>query len=80
MSVLPSDNANLVAMARAFGAVEQVEAAYTVAGEESHVLVVRTGSMAELSEVLQRVRDVDGVARTRTAVVLSTPFQRGPAF
>ena len=80
MSVLPSDNANLVAMAQAFAAVEQVEAAYTVAGEESHVLVVRTASMAELSEVLQRVRDVDGVARTRTAVVLSTPFQRGPAF
>lgn len=78
VSVLPSDNANLVSMAEAFAAVEHVEAAYTVAGEESHVLVVRTGSMAELSEVLQRLRDVDGVARTRTAVVLSTPFQRGP--
>jgi len=78
VSVLPSDNGNTEAMAEAFAAVEHVEAAYAVAGEESHVLVVRTGSMAELSEVLQRLRDVGGVARTRTAVVLSTPFRRGP--
>ncbi|HEX6675305.1 MAG TPA: Lrp/AsnC family transcriptional regulator [Actinomycetes bacterium] len=78
VSVLPSDNANATEMARAFAGIEHVESAYTVAGEESHVLVVRTGSMAELSEVLQRLRDVDGVARTRTAVVLSTPLHRGP--
>jgi Lrp/AsnC family leucine-responsive transcriptional regulator len=78
VSVLPSDNANTTAMAQAFAEIEHVETAYAVAGEESHVLVVRTASMAELSEVLQRLRDVDGVARTRTAVVLSTPFRRGP--
>jgi len=78
VSVLPSDSSNAAAMSEVFAGIEQIEAAYTVAGEESHVLVVRTRSVAELSEVLQRLRDVDGVARTRTAVVLSTPFQRGP--
>jgi Lrp/AsnC family transcriptional regulator, leucine-responsive regulatory protein len=78
VSVLPSDNANALGMAEAFALLDHVEAAYAVAGEESHVLVVRTHSMAELSDVLQRLRDVDGVARTRTALVLSTPFQRGP--
>jgi len=78
VSVLPGDAANAGAMSEVFAGIDEIEAAYTVAGEESHVLVVRTRSMAELSEVLQRLRDVAGVARTRPAVVLSVPFQRGP--
>jgi Lrp/AsnC family transcriptional regulator, leucine-responsive regulatory protein len=78
VSVIPSDSSNMASLEAAFAAIERVEAAYTVAGQESHVLVVRARSMPELSEVLQRVRDVEGVARTVTSVVLSTPFQRGP--
>ncbi|HEX9342475.1 MAG TPA: Lrp/AsnC family transcriptional regulator [Actinomycetota bacterium] len=79
VGVVPSDTANLAAMEGAFAAAGQIEAAYTVTGEESHLLAVRAHSLMELSEVLQRIRDVDGVAHTRTAVVLSTPFLRGPA-
>ena len=48
------------------------------AGEDSHLLVVRTRSIVELSDVLQRLQAVDGVARTRTAVVLATPVRRPP--
>ncbi len=76
--LLPSDSSNAAAIEAALRGVEQIEAAYSVAGEESHVLVVRTHSIAELSEVLQRLQDVEGVARTRTSVVLGTPIRRGP--
>ena len=79
VSVLPSDSSNAAATEAALDGIPQIEAAYGVAGEESHVLVVRTRSIAELSQVLQRLQDIDGVARTRTAVVLATPVRRGPA-
>lgn len=78
VGVVPSGNANLAAMEAAFAAHSQVEVVYTLAGEESHLLVVRARSLAELSELLQRIRDVEGVAHTRTAVVLATPVMRGP--
>jgi Lrp/AsnC family leucine-responsive transcriptional regulator len=79
VGVVPSGSANLAAMEAAFAAAGEVEAVYTLAGEESHLLVVRARSLNELSDVLQRIRDVEGVAHTRTAVVLSTPVLRGPA-
>jgi DNA-binding Lrp family transcriptional regulator len=56
----------------------EIETAWSVAGEDSHLLVVRTRSIAELSDVLQRLQGIDGVARTRTAVVLGTPVRRPP--
>jgi Lrp/AsnC family leucine-responsive transcriptional regulator len=64
VSVLPSDSMDA--------------AAISVAGEDSHLLVVRTRSIAELSDVLQRLHAVDGIARTRTGVVLATPVRRPP--
>ena len=79
VGVVPGANASLGAMEAAFAETRQIEAVYTVTGEESHLLVVRAHSLAELSEVLQRIRDIEGVAHTRTAVVLSTPVLRGPA-
>jgi len=78
VSVLSSDSIDAAATEAGMAAIRQVETAYNVAGEDSYLLVVRTRSIAELSEVLQRLQAVDGVARTRTAVVLATPVQRGP--
>ena len=78
VSVLSSDSIDTAATEAGIAAIEQVETAYNVAGEDSYMLVVRTRSIAELSEVLQRLQAVDGVARTRTSVVLATPIQRGP--
>ena len=77
VSVLPSDSMDAATEA-ALAGIPQVETAFTVAGEDSHLLVVRTRSIAELSDVLQRLQGVDGVARTRTAVVLATPVRRPP--
>ncbi len=79
VGVLPAGAADPSSMEAAFAEVKQVEAAYHVTGEESHLLVVRVRSIAELSEVLQRIRRIDGVARARASVVLSTAFERGPA-
>ena len=79
VSVLPTHSASNAKLEAAFAGIDQIEAAFNVTGEESHVLLVRTRTIHELSEVLQHIRDIEGVARTRTNVVLSTPFQRGPA-
>ena len=49
---------------------------HSVAGEESFVLKVMTRSTAHLDELLSRLKAVGGMARTKTTIVLSTPFER----
>jgi Lrp/AsnC family leucine-responsive transcriptional regulator len=50
---------------------------HSVAGEESFVLKVVTRSTVHLDELLSRLKAVKGMARTKTTIVLSTPFERG---
>src|SRR5215217_6799906 len=78
VSVLPSDSMDAGATEAALATIPEIETAWSVAGEDSHLLVVRTRSIAQLSGVLQRLQAIDGVARTRTAVVLATPVRRPP--
>jgi Lrp/AsnC family leucine-responsive transcriptional regulator len=52
----------------------EVEACYSVAGEDFYLLLVRVASPADLERLLQEIRKVANVA-TRTTVVLSTPFE-----
>jgi Lrp/AsnC family leucine-responsive transcriptional regulator len=54
-----------------------VESCYSVAGDNSYVLVVRAPSTKALEEVLDALRAKLEVT-TRSAVVLSTPFERRP--
>ncbi len=54
-----------------------IEACYSVAGEESYILKVRTGSPADLELLLQEIRAAANVS-TRTTVVLSTPYEDRP--
>jgi DNA-binding Lrp family transcriptional regulator len=54
----------------------EVDAAYTVAGEASAILHVRARDTAHLEQVLERIRDAEGVARTQTQIVLSALFER----
>jgi Lrp/AsnC family leucine-responsive transcriptional regulator len=49
----------------------------SVAGEETFVLRVATRSTAHLDDFLNRLARIRGVARTKTTIVLSTPFERG---
>lgn len=51
-----------------------IEACHSVAGEESWILKVRVGSPADLEALLAEIRACAGV-RTRTTVVLSTPWE-----
>ena len=54
----------------------EVVAAYTLAGEASAVLHLRTADTRHLERVLERLRDEPGVIRTQTQVVLSTLLER----
>lgn len=54
----------------------EVVGAYTVAGEASAILHVRAQDTKHLEKALERMRDVKGVLRTQTQVVLSTLFER----
>ena len=54
-----------------------VESCYSVAGDYSYVLVVRTPSTNDLEQLLDDLRGKLEVI-TRSTVVLSTPFERRP--
>jgi DNA-binding Lrp family transcriptional regulator len=54
----------------------EVVGAYTVAGEASAILHVRAQDTKHLEGALERIRDVKGVLRTQTQVVLSTLIER----
>ena len=54
----------------------EVVGAYTVAGEASAILHIRAEDTKHLEEALERIRDVKGVLRTQTQVVLSTLIER----
>lgn len=55
----------------------EVEDCYSVAGEASYILKVRTRTTGELEDLIRRLREKTGVA-TRTTVVLSVPFEDRP--
>jgi Lrp/AsnC family leucine-responsive transcriptional regulator len=55
----------------------EIEACYSVAGEDFYLLLVRVASPTALERLLQEIRQVANVA-TRTTVVLSTPYEGRP--
>lgn len=59
--------------------ISSIESCYSVAGDESYILLVRVPSPAGLEDLLRQVREAAKVS-TRTTVVLSTPYEgRAPA-
>jgi Lrp/AsnC family transcriptional regulator, leucine-responsive regulatory protein len=50
---------------------------HTVAGDECAVLKVRTADPEGLQSLLERLRDIPGVERTRSTVVLRTRWEEG---
>jgi Lrp/AsnC family leucine-responsive transcriptional regulator len=55
----------------------EIEACYSVAGEDHYLLLVRVGSPVDLERLLQEIRAAANVT-TRTTVVLSTPYEGRP--
>lgn len=59
-------------------ALPEIESCYFLAGEESFLVQVRVGTMAELETLIVRLHRIPGVARTRTTVALSTKWEGRP--
>lgn len=57
--------------------VNEIEACYSVAGDESYILHVRVAEPRALEDLLARIRKAANVS-TRTTIVLSTPFEKRP--
>lgn len=55
----------------------EIESCWSVAGEDSYILKVRTSTPAELEQLLFRVRQTANVS-TRTTIVLSTYYENRP--
>lgn len=58
--------------------IPEVESCYFLAGEESFLIKVRVGSIGELEPLVTRINRLPGVARTRTAIALSTKWESRP--
>ena len=56
----------------------EIESCYFMAGEESFLLKARVGTIAELEHLIVRLNRTTGVARTRTAIALSTKWEGRP--
>ncbi|QFU94171.1 Lrp/AsnC family transcriptional regulator [Amycolatopsis sp. YIM 10] len=78
VGIQPTDTAADEDVAEALGSLGEVESCYAVAGDEAFVVKVRVSTVDELERTLGRLRRIDGVARTRTTVVLSTRFEGRP--
>ncbi|GAC1418825.1 MAG: Lrp/AsnC family transcriptional regulator [Candidatus Velthaea sp.] len=49
---------------------------HSVAGDETFLIKVATRSTGHLDDFLSRIKRIPGISRTRTTIVLSTPFER----
>ena len=57
--------------------LSEIEACYSVAGDENYILLVRVASPTALEDLLARIRAAANVS-TRTTIVLSTPYEHRP--
>lgn len=77
VSCYTSADTDYEAFTEAVRALPEVCEVHSVAGEESFVLKVMTRSTSDLDTFLSRLKKVAGIVRTKTLIVLSTPFERG---
>ena len=78
IGIQPTDTGDDDIIAAAIADLPEVESCYAVAGDEAFIVKVRVATVDELERALGRLRRIDGVARTRTTVVLSTRFEGRP--
>jgi len=76
VSCFTTPDCNYESFTRTLAAFSEVSEVHSVAGEESFILKVMTRSTAHLDDLLTRLKGVKGMARTKTTMVLSTPFER----
>lgn len=78
VGIEPGETATDAGIAHGLEAIPEVESCYGVAGDEAFVVTVRVPTVDDLHLLLGRLRGIEGVARTRTTVVLSTWFEGRP--
>lgn len=78
IGIHPTDVGDDDDVAMSLAELPEVESCYRVAGDESFVVKVRVATVDDLEHTLGRLRRIDGVARTRTTLVLSTRFEGRP--
>ncbi|WP_307827938.1 Lrp/AsnC family transcriptional regulator [Nocardioides sp. SYSU D00038] len=57
--------------------IPEIESCWSVAGEESYILKIRSTKPADLEDLLARIRSAANVS-TRTTIVLSTYYENRP--
>ena len=62
---------------RALSELPEICEVHSVAGEEAFICKVVARSTQHLDDLLGRLKATPGMARTRTTIVLNTPFERG---
>ena len=75
IGLIQSDGALSDDVAAQLEQVTEVEDCWFVAGDENFVVKVRVADVAALEAVVAKLRRIEGVARTRTTVVLSTRWE-----
>jgi Lrp/AsnC family leucine-responsive transcriptional regulator len=68
----------LDAIVEAVAAMPEVEACWSTAGTSDLLLKVRAGDPPAMERLLVRLRELAGVERTRTTILLDTQFEREP--
>ena len=63
-------------IARELQTFREVVECYSSAGEESMLIKVQTESPTQLETLLNRIRQMAGVERVQTSIILTTHFQR----
>ncbi len=76
VSCYTSPDCDYDAFMESLASVPEICEVHSVAGEESYVCKIVTRSTEHLDALLARLKTMPGMARTRTTIVLSTPFER----
>jgi Lrp/AsnC family leucine-responsive transcriptional regulator len=77
ISIRPIDPSHADNYPELLAGVSEIESCWSVAGDESYILKIRTTTPAALEDLLARIRATANVS-TRTTIVLSTPYENRP--
>jgi Lrp/AsnC family leucine-responsive transcriptional regulator len=75
VGVHQTESAELADVAERLAGVVEIEDCFFVAGDNAFVVKVRVPDVAALESTIGRLQRIDGVAQTRTTVVLSTKWE-----
>ncbi len=75
IGVIESDSVDDTGVEAALREMPEVEDCWRVAGSEGYVLKVRVTDIPALEAAINALNRIEGVARTRTTVVLSTKWE-----